>query len=116
MNIVGLCLESLHVQSRNYDISLEKLSHYDERKMEFASDKSHPNLHETNSTTFFKLVQINHLSIYWNPISLTLPEICVPYPISGGLLKTCSHSCLELWRTELTNQLIGPIIITYCTP
>lgn len=72
------------MQSRNNDISLEKTlatsDAYDERKMEFASDKTHPNLHETNSTTCFKLVQINHLSIYWNPISRTLPEICtLPY-------------------------------------
>lgn len=87
MNIAGLCLESLHVQSRNNDISLEKTlasnekgDAYDEKKMEFASDKTHPNLHAANSTTCFKLVQINHLSVYWNPISRTLPEICtLPY-------------------------------------
>jgi hypothetical protein len=69
---VGITLESLHVQSRENSFSFEEA--YSPRKdvprSAFASDseRMQPELKTQGYETFHKLIQVNHLSMYWNPL------------------------------------------------
>lgn len=77
-------MESLHVQSRSNSISIENIfsSSSDDQFTEFNSDKTHPILATSDSSTCYKLLQINHFSIYWNSLSRSWPNIC-NRPFSG---------------------------------
>jgi hypothetical protein len=68
---VGVTLESLHVQSRDSTFSFD--ANYSPKKdvprSAFASGTDvEPELKTQGYETFHKLVQVNHLSIYWNPL------------------------------------------------
>ena len=69
---VGITLESLHVQSRDNSFSFEE--NYSPKKdvprSAFAQDDTtvQPELKTHGYETFHKLIQINHLSMYWNPL------------------------------------------------
>lgn len=68
---VGVTLESLHVQSRDSTFSFE--DNYSPKKdvprSAFAqSTDAEPQLKTQGYETFHKLIQVNHLSVYWNPL------------------------------------------------
>jgi len=113
-NWLGLCLESLLIQSRNGDIALDKTLSSSSKstkingattsQKEFKSDKSHPSLHNKDSTTCFKLVQMNHLSVYWNPVVQNRPDICTLSFIGRPLLEV--QSLMSRTIANRTHQLI----------
>ena len=78
---VGITLESLHVQSRDNTFSFD--ANYSPKKgSPFAaaaaaeSDNMQPELKTQGFETFHKLIQVNHLSVYWNPLVASGLNVC----------------------------------------
>jgi hypothetical protein len=67
---VGMTLESLHVQSRDNSFSFEEnySPRNDAPRSAFANADPEPQLKTKGYETFHKLIQVNHLSMYWNPL------------------------------------------------
>lgn len=77
---VGFTLESLHVQSRDNSFSFEESNSAkkDVPRSAFAvdSDNMQPELKTQGFETFHKLIQVNHLSMYWNPLVPSGLNVC----------------------------------------
>lgn len=72
---IGVSLESLHVQSRDKSFSFEENYSPSRQKLSVAKI-SKGEMNTKGSETFYKLIQVNHLSVYWNPLVVGGMDIC----------------------------------------